>query len=773
MAKIIKVTPKKGVKFKVRNGPLTTNLLDQFSNLDKKAKNTLLEEASYLLSNAKDPNGGPGSITGIAIGYVQSGKTMSFTTLTTLAVDSGFRVIVYFAGVKNNLLEQTVERLEKDLQTTTVNSFKLNLLQNPSVAKKEHINIAMYLQNTDEPIVLIAVLKQHTNLKALKELFETTEVRDTLKNRGVLIIDDEADQAGLDSKARKTSALKSKKAEKTKKKGDAGFGDPQTSTTYARILDLKDSIPNHTYIQYTATPQGPLLINVLDMLSPKFHKILTPGESYTGGKEFFGQGTKKHPFNPNNLINTIPENEVYHYKYNPLTAAPNSLVDALQVFLIGVAIKFNIQKINEPLSMMIHADRETDASNLFALWIRDTLGTVNNGWLHTLNKSKKDPGYIKLLQLFKKNYNEAIKNIKSNVPSFQEVMNVMNNVILATRTKVITGKDEFGKSRKKEDLKVKWRNHPSHIIIGAEMLNRGFTVEGLMVSYMPRYSKGTSQADTIQQRCRFFGYKRKYLSSCRVYLPKDSIEEYTHYVEHEEIFRLKLKDQNLREYAQTMVLNPKMRPTALNKLSNDVVKKRLTGYQQVNALQYIQENIIFIKDFIRKKKFSIYKKYNTPYRNHRYCKIEIKELIEFLLDFKLGNYQDTMRKNATIQFLSYQSTVLKHTHAYIIEMGYLAKDARKREFFVGDDSVEINNIFQGGDNEAEKKKNPKNYYPGDREIKFDNYMCIQIHKIEPKLDILSHKERILWQSKVGPQKYIYTLGIYYPEKMSLGFNAIK
>ena len=225
MAKTIKVNTKKVAKFKVKNGQLTANLLNQFTNLDIKAKETLVEEASYLLSNAKDPNGEPGSITGIAIGYVQSGKTMSFTTLTTLAVDSGFRVIIYFAGVKNNLLEQTVERLKKDLQTNTVNSFKLNLLQNPSIAKKEHINIAMYLQNTDNPIILIAVLKQHTNLKALTDIFESPEVRDTLKNKGVLIIDDEADQAGLDSKARKNSKIN------LKKKGDVGFGDPQTSTT--------------------------------------------------------------------------------------------------------------------------------------------------------------------------------------------------------------------------------------------------------------------------------------------------------------------------------------------------------------------------------------------------------------------------------------------------------------------------------------------------------------------------------------------------------------
>ena len=53
--------------------------------------------------------------THLVVGYVQSGKTMSFTGLTALALDNGYRIIIYLAGTKNNLLEQTSKRLKKDL----------------------------------------------------------------------------------------------------------------------------------------------------------------------------------------------------------------------------------------------------------------------------------------------------------------------------------------------------------------------------------------------------------------------------------------------------------------------------------------------------------------------------------------------------------------------------------------------------------------------------------------------------------------------------------
>ena len=77
---------------------------------------TFREETCDILAhcNPHDAVNNP-ETTHLAVGYVQSGKTMSFTGVTALAKDNGYRVIIYLAGTKNNLLDQTQKRLRKDL----------------------------------------------------------------------------------------------------------------------------------------------------------------------------------------------------------------------------------------------------------------------------------------------------------------------------------------------------------------------------------------------------------------------------------------------------------------------------------------------------------------------------------------------------------------------------------------------------------------------------------------------------------------------------------
>ncbi|NJK54149.1 MAG: hypothetical protein HC936_17720 [Leptolyngbyaceae cyanobacterium SU_3_3] len=85
---------------------------------------------------------------------------------------------------------------------------------------------------------------------------------------------------------------------------------------------LKDALPHHTFIQYTATPQAPLLINLIDVLSPRFVQVLTPGEGYTGSKAFFVDRPQ--------LTNPIPEDEI-PTRQQPFNAPPDSLLFAMSV----------------------------------------------------------------------------------------------------------------------------------------------------------------------------------------------------------------------------------------------------------------------------------------------------------------------------------------------------------------------------------------------------------------------------------------------------------
>lgn len=728
MSEKIRIIQTTSSNFQIIQGKRTTDLVSRFTKLDIEEKETLLNETTTILSKCINPIETIGSTTGITIGYVQSGKTMSFTTLTALALDNGFRIIIYFAGIKNNLLEQTTKRLKKDLLTESVNARQYKVFQSPTIAEDVHITIQQALKLNHKPGILITVLKHYKHISEINKIFKKSEVKDALGNNGVLIIDDEADQASLNTYARKNSTSED-------------WEEDEFSSTYASILDLRSSINNHSYIQYTATPQAPLLINIMDLLSPKFHVVLTPGKSYTGGKTFFEENT--------DLIITIPDNEVYHHKNNQLSECPPSLIEALQIFLLGVAINVNIQQKENFLSMMIHADREQDASKKFYDWIKHLKGN----WSDILQLNDKDPSKIELIKDFSKNYHEAIRRIK-NPPKFDIVINEVLQVILDTNIELVISKDSTGKQRKNNE--INWANYSAHILVGAEMLNRGYTVEGLTISYMPRYSVGKSNADTIQQRCRFFGYKRNYLDSCRVYLPADSIIEYRSYVQHEEIMRKMLKENTLEKVEQLLILDNSMNPTRNNILSADIVTHKLSGWRQMNALQHIEENIKFITKFLSSQKFKEYKSFGTPDRNHRYIKIEINKAIEFLKNFKVMNMPDALRKSSTIQYLRYLEDEQKLNHAYIFEMSYQVVNGRERSLITENNSLKINNIFSG------RSTSGSQVYPGDKGIKFEDSICIQIHKIK-----LQHRS-IQWGNKV-----IYTLGLYYPVDLSHSFVAVK
>ena len=720
MSESIKILESNHSDFPIAIGERTIDLLNRFNKLDEEEVDILLKETTSILSQCVNPVDTIGSTTGIVIGYVQSGKTMSFTTLTALALDNGFRVVIYFAGIKNNLLEQTTKRLKKDLLTEGENARNYKVYQSPTVLNDNHTKIQQALKLNHKPAILITVLKHYKHINELTRIFRRSEIRDVLGHSGVLIIDDEADQASLNTFARKNS-----KAE--------DWENDDYSSTYSSIIDLRASLLNHSYIQYTATPQAPLLINIMDLLSPKFHVILTPGKAYTGGRTFFEE-------NPD-LILTIPDSEVYHHKYNQLTNCPQSLIDATQLFLLGVAITVNIKKKESFLSMMIHADREQDASKKFYDWVKKIIGI----WADIFNLPKNDPSKIELIAEFYQNYHEAIRRI-NNPPSFDLVIEEVLQVILDTNMElVIQGSRE-----------IDWSNASSHILVGADMLNRGYTVEGLSVSYMPRNSIGKSNADTIQQRARFFGYKMNYLDSCRVFLPNDSILEYKDYIEHEEIMRKMLKENTLARVEQLLILNSSMNPTRNNILSADLIKHKLNGWRQLNALQNIDENIKFVSSFLSSHSFKVFKDFGTEDRNHRYLKLDIEKVIEFLKDFKIMNMPDALRKSSTIQYLRYLADKNDIKYAYVFEMSYDVVSGRERSLNDEKGVLKINNIFSGRSTTGVEK------YPGDKGIRFEDSLCIQIHKIK-----LKHSS-MTWDKKV-----IYTLGIYYPEDFAHSFVGIE
>lgn len=670
--------------------------------------------------------------THLVIGYVQSGKTMSFTGLTALAHDNGYRVVVYLAGTKLNLCKQTSERLEKDLiKTAAKNNSAYKVHKDPTIEETE--DIVGHLCMSTKPTVLIPILKHYEHIQNLTAVFKSDDFKNVMANETVLIIDDEADQASLNSYGHSNS----------KKDEDC------TSATYDAILKMRAVLPGNTYIQYTATPQANILISMQDLLSPKSHTLLTPGEGYIGGKLYFGKGTNGDLYN-GGLIKTIPSEQVFHNKRNKLKKAPQSLKDAVMLHILAVAIVVKWMAIDDIsyLSMMVHPDVSKANNKKFKIWIESDL----KQWRKTMTKPDGQEDKVDLLEKFESLLPMAVEYYDIDErPTFDDLKDFIPDILNDKKVYLINSDADA-------DKEIEWDKYCMHILVGAEMLNRGFTVEKLATTYMPRYTVGPTNADTIQQRCRFFGYKTSYIKSCRVFLPESSITNYIDYVEHEEELRKKLSECDTLEAAEHQILlSPRLRPTRANVLPISVVNTKLKGncaMQAFESKETILHNDKVVEDFLSTHSFTKDYEYTTKDRTHRGLELSIEDAIKFLNDFRFKNYPDASRKSATIRYLRYLAGQEENplTHVYFIQMAWNSVP-RERSFDFESKRFAANTRLFAGPSSATDSTN----YPGDDKIVEPDSITIQLHHIKFK-DI-----------EVGFPKTAYTLAINYPEAISTNY----
>lgn len=507
-------------------GGAFTEMLDSNKSLSTEEKERLTEETTSILGECINPDATNDVNTGLVIGYVQSGKTLSFTSLAALARDNKFRLVILLAGTTNNLVEQSHARLKEDLDTDGNREWKVFSTQQKGFQQSELDRVNMELArwrrgNPRARTILIVSMKQHQHLDNLASLLSATDLSDV----PTLIIDDEGDQAGINTRAKQD----------------------EESTTYSRIMELRQLFPNHSYLLYTATPQAPLLISRIDTLSPDFGRVLTPGSKYVGGQEFFVDGASKY-------IEPIPFTDVPD-KNDPPTQPPSSLLSALRHYFVGVAIGLlegDDQK-GRNRSMMIHPAVPKDEHLMFARWVKQ----AKENWSVILQDEHHED-YAELIKLFEASANELFKTYETEL-TFEDVFSVLFDAI--EETAVV----ELNTREKNRIPSVDWNGDYSWILVGGIGLDRGFTVEGLTVSYMPR-STGVGNADNIQQRARFFGYKKGYLGLCRIYLTAENIDAFTDYVKHEESIRGSIRHhlqhgKTLKEWRRSYFLDQSLKPT--------------------------------------------------------------------------------------------------------------------------------------------------------------------------------------------------------------------
>lgn len=698
--KIVEVLKDPGAEhhtWKPEVGPEAQEVIS--SRVPEPSRETVRREAVSILRNCVAPDAPEEERTGLVLGRIQSGKTLSYITVSALAKDNGYRLIVVITGTRTDLFQQANERLEEALNTDEIGGWEHYRSDNlhPGLVRKIQSTLNAWDDGPVEGLkdtVLVTVMKERHHLRDVNELLDKLD----LGGMPTLVIDDEADRAGLNIQPT----------------------EEERSATNRRLMRLRGAIPHHTYLQYTATPQAILLLNLIDTLSPYFAQVLTPGSSYTGGEAFFKGDTA--------LIRPIPSSEL------PDDEAPGefpmSLEEALQTFFVGATAEFVSGKTKVNRSMMVHPDRLTKIHYQYYRWIESAIARWRDGL-----SDKNDPAFEECVEGFWGAYEDLSMTVEDIPPFDDDFVDVLLYVLNNAVTLEINSANRDGTS----SASPNWSRDRWHILVGGDKLDRGLTIEGLTVSYMSR-QRGVGNADTIQQRARWFGYKEDYLGYCRVYLPRQTISDYRSLVEHETSIRNQIeylaeREVPVRQWRRKFLLDRELRPTRRSVVQNEVRAGRFEdewvyvrsphcpGYEGILA-----RNRGRTRRFLSQLAFSEDEGDERRRESHRHLVrkgVSLKRVYEELLtEYEVRGQSDLARyTGALMQIGSYRDEHEGGTCA-VYHMRANASGTFERGL---DEVGRIKDLFQG----AYPTEDVDKIYPGDRAIRSsEDDLTVQIHWLD-------------------------------------------
>jgi Z1 domain len=662
-------------------------------------------EAYAVLSHATEP-GEPVRRAGLVLGCVQSGKTTSFTAAATLAGDNGYAMVIVLGGTSKPLLAQTRNRLVRDLDLRASDAYRHWIrVDDPKSGSDEAETLRSALTdflNEDDPDdkvpVLITIMKQHRHMNNLADVLREIGEELPLNRLTALIVDDEADQA--------TPNIREEDEE---------------STTYARLKAIRRNLPSHTLLQYTATPQATLLVSIADEISPDFVCVLEPGEGYTGGIEFFVN--RRETF-----VNEIPLSELDAADPDvDVLVPPMSLRIAFATYVLGAAIA-DLRDRNAPqqISMMVHPSKERFPHARYRNWLE----TMCQLWMETLGLDESDADRSDLIRdELALAYQNPCRSV-TNPPELDHLL---------IRTPRILQKISFRTIQGGGGSDLEFQNGRYWVLIGGQLLDRGYTVEGLTVTYMPR-SIGVGNADTLQQRARFFGYKSQYADICRAWLAPNVADAFAQYVNHEEKFRSELRQvaasgQSLKEWRRVFFLSPQLRLTRQNviRLQLHDSLSRVEWFEQRyfpdGDTDFVESDRGLVKSFVASNTF-VYEPLSGPQESqqHSVATLNLRDALDTLLaDFVMAEAESP--EFTAVLLMLEEAASTENEECKVIRMASGMNALRMRS--THGDSGRIKQLMQG--------QNPKSgsgpiTYEGDRKIYYDAYVTVQIHQLNLTVD---------------------------------------
>lgn len=513
---------------------------DMITDLDR--------NTNEIVNRLGDPNKQGGwKRKGLVIGDVQSGKTANYTSVCNKAVDAGYKIIIVLAGRTNTLRKQTQKRLESDfigLQKDDANQQKGEILPTIRVGvgqygKTDPVFVEAFTTNARDFSKAVADASSISiNAQMMPKVFVVKKVKSVLENLAkwlggpdqktidvpMLLIDDEADDASINTKGENTPTA--------------------INACIRKILKL---FSHSTYLAITATPFANILINPYvegtdqidpDLFPDDFIYCLPTPTNYIGSEKLFRDDSTS------GQVISIKEDDVKnafpfkHKKTQDISELPSSLKDAIRYYAISNAVRDILGQSKTHRSMMINVSRFVDVQNrlksrVISFWEKSVMLYI---------KSYCQMGVLALnypeIQAIKKVFDDSDLESAYGISweRVQESMYSSNEKVhvVSVNQKSADSLDYERYERENNDgLRV--------IAIGGDCLSRGLTLEGLCVSYFYRNSQ---MYDTLMQMGRWFGYRPGYDRLIRVWMAEDAVSWYAHISQATEALKLEVFRMN-------------------------------------------------------------------------------------------------------------------------------------------------------------------------------------------------------------------------------------
>lgn len=489
---------------------------------------SLDDSTDKILSHLEDPRPtGPATfrVQGLVMGYVQSGKTANFSALIAKAADVGYKLVIVLSGIHNSLRQQTQRRLERELGISRDGVGEpepgmrwISLTNSDLYGDFRPGTVGANVLQGNERVVLI-VKKNASVLRRLVDWMAGAAPA----GLPVLIIDDEADQASINTGGNRppVEEVTDLVAGDVERPGDPDELNPSVINGLIRALIA--SFRRVSYVAYTATPFANVLINhealdrqVLDDLYPRDFIISLPRPvGYVGTERLFGRAAlpgEPEGFEGLNVIEVIPEAELGDLvPARPRDAGvfqpqlPASLRTSFLDFVLAVAARIHRAGADRPATMLIHTSHRTAIQNRMGEIVRAHVTELRQRWRY--DRPSIQPA---LQERWDVRFRPLIASIDAarDVP-FDVLEEHIDRLFRDPLTVLVLNSNS--------DDVLDYEANPTlkAVLVGGNRLSRGLTLEGLLVSY---YVRETPYFDTLLQMGRWFGYREDYVDLTRLWM---------------------------------------------------------------------------------------------------------------------------------------------------------------------------------------------------------------------------------------------------------------